>query len=68
MLNILLWPFQLVGFLMRLVLGAVGRLMTFVIGLAILLVGIVLCATVIGLLIGVPLCLLGGSMMLRSLF
>ena len=48
------------------VLDMTGHLVSFVLGL-VLLVGIVLCMTVVGLTAGIPLCILGAVMMFKSL-
>lgn len=45
-----------------------GRLIASLIGLAILIVGIVLCATVIGAIIGIPLVIFGFLLMIRGIF
>ena len=39
-----------------------------IINLVLLVVGIVLCMTVVGLIAGIPLCILGAVMMFKSLF
>ena len=58
--HLLSLPFRLVGW----VLDMTGHLVGFVL----LVVGIVLCMTVVGLIAGIPLCILGAVMMFKSLF
>ena len=58
--HLLSLPFWLVGW----VLDMTGHL----VGLVLLVVGIVLCMTVVGLIAGIPLCILGAVMMFKSLF
>ncbi len=48
------------------VLDMTGHLVSFVLGLVLLVVGIVLCMTVVGLIAGIPLCILGAVMMFKS--
>lgn len=56
-MDIILWPFKLVF-----------RLIAVIIGLAIMLIGGVLCITIIGSVIGVPLTLFGFALMVRGFF
>ena len=58
------WIFKPIELLIKLV----GRLIASLIGLAILIVGIVLCATVIGAIIGIPLVIFGFLLMVRGIF
>ena len=64
----LLWPFYALWRLLTWILTAVGRLVTAVLGLALMIVGFVVSATVVGAPIGVPLAILGFLLLLRSLF
>ena len=64
----LLWPFVVLWKLVAGVVELVGRLAALVIGLALLLVGAVLTATVIGAVVGIPLAAIGLLLMVRSLF
>lgn len=68
LLAILLWPFRLVwrfiGFAFRLM----GKMMTLAIGFVLLVAGIVLTCTIAGAFVGIPLLLLGGLLMVRSVF
>jgi hypothetical protein len=58
------WIFKPIELLIKLV----GRIVASLIGLAILIVGIVLCATVIGAIIGIPLVIFGFLLMIRGIF
>ena len=68
MLRILFWPVDFAMRLMGLILGMTGRLLSFALGILLCGLGAALCATVIGLVIGVPLCVFGGGLMLKSIF
>lgn len=68
MLRILSWPFVAAGALIALILSAVGRIFSFGLGLAITAIGVILCATIAGLVLGVPMVIFGGGLMLRSIF
>ena len=68
MLKILFWPLSLAGWLIQTILSIVGSLLGFFVGLAMADVGIMLCKTFILAILGVPLVLLGGGLMLKSLF
>lgn len=68
MLRILAWPFIAAGALIGLILSATGRLLAFVLGLVLSILGVVLCISVVGLVLGVPLTIFGGGLMLRSIF
>lgn len=58
------WIFAPIELLIKLV----GRIIASVLGLVILIVGVVLCATVIGAIIGVPLVIFGFLLMIRGIF
>ncbi len=60
----LLWPFWLVGWILKLT----GRLIGVMIGLSLMTLGIVLTLTVAGAIIGLPLGLVGILLTIRSLF
>jgi len=60
----LLWPFWLVGWVLKLT----GRLLGVVLGLVFTALGIVLTLTVAGAIIGLPLGVLGVLLMVRSVF
>lgn len=68
MLRILAWPFVAAGALIGLILSAVGRVFAFGMGLAIAMLGVVLCMSIAGLVLGVPMVIFGGGLMMRSIF
>lgn len=68
MIRLLTWPFALAASLIRLCLSATGRILSFCIGLVICILGVVLCTTIVGLVLGVPMVIFGGGLMVRSIF
>lgn len=64
----LLWPFYAIWRLVAFIVGLTGRLLAIILGFVFILVGVVLSATVIGLIFGIPLILLGALMVIRGLF
>ncbi len=68
MLRLLTWPISLAARMIEFVLGAAGRLVAFVLGAVVCALGVALCMTLIGALLGVPMVIFGGGMMLRSIF
>ncbi len=66
--RLICWPFTLAARIIGGVLSATGRFVAFLLGLALCAVGAVLCVTIIGLVLGLPLCLLGFGMMIRAIF
>lgn len=68
MLRILAWPFVAAGALIALILSAVGRVFSFGLGIALAMIGVVLCISVVGIVVGVPLVMFGGALMMRSIF
>lgn len=63
-----LWPFVALWHLVTGILMLTGRLVAVILGLVFVLVGAVLSATVIGAILGVPMILFGGLLVLRGLF
>ena len=63
-----LWPFVALWRLVSGILVATGRLVAVVLGLVFVLVGALLSATVVGAIVGVPLILFGGLLVVRGLF
>ena len=61
-------PFKFCAWLIGAILEATGRLLALLIGLAICAVGVALCFTVIGAILGVPLSIFGGRLMLKCIF
>ena len=65
---LIFWPFILGWRLFSFILRTVGRLVTGIIGFALLVVGIVVSLTVVGAIVGVPLALVGFLLILRAIF
>ena len=68
MADILIWPFKVVWSLVALVLNLTGRFLALMIGLLLALVGVALSATIIGAILGIPMIIFGGALVLRGLF
>jgi len=65
---IIFWPFWALWKLLEAVLKLTGRLVALVLGLALLITGVVLCFTVLGLPAGLPLAAVGLLLVVRGLF
>jgi hypothetical protein len=63
-----LWPFWALWKLVVGIVAATGRLVAVILGLVFLIVGVVLTATVIGAIVGVPLIIFGILLVVRGLF
>jgi len=61
-------PFTLIGKLVTLTLDLTGRLVVVILGAALMLAGGLLCLTVIGAVVGIPLGVIGLMIVLRGLF
>lgn len=68
MLKILTWPFVAAGALIAFILSAIGRVFSFGLGFALVMIGVVLCISIVGIVLGVPLVIFGGGLMFRSIF
>lgn len=68
MLRLLMWPVTMYLNLIGLLLRLTGRALGFVLGLVMAGVGALLCVTIIGAVVGIPLGLLGLGMMLKCLW
>ncbi len=66
--NIITAPFRFCGWLIGAILEATGRLLSLIIGLAICAAGVALCLTLIGAILGIPLIIFGGGLMLKAIF
>ena len=64
----MLWPFYAVAQLITGILKLTGRLLAALIGFVLLVLGGVLCLTVIGAILGVPLLIFGLMLMVRAIF
>jgi hypothetical protein len=67
-LAVLLWPFMAFGTLSVAIIKAIGRIVALILGFVLMIVGALLCLTIIGAIIGVPLILVGLALVVRSLF
>jgi len=63
-----LWPFYAIWRLLTWIVKITGRLIAIILGLAMIIIGAVLCITVILLPLGVPLIIFGFLIALRGLF
>jgi hypothetical protein len=63
-----LWPFWMVWRLVVWIVGLTGRLLAVILGFVFLVAGLLLSFTLVGLIIGVPMIVLGGLMIIRGLF
>jgi len=61
-------PFTVLGKLITWILGLTGRLVAGIIGTVFIVLGAVLCITVIGAIAGVPLIIIGVLLIVRCLF
>lgn len=68
MLRILCWPFTAAWALVGLIFAAIGRVFAFGMGIALTVIGAVLCLTVVGIVLGAPLAAFGVALMVRSIF
>ena len=67
-MRILSWPFIAAGALIALIFSAIGRVFTFGLGMALVALGVLLCMSVVGIIVGVPLTTFGGALIVRSIF
>ena len=65
---VLLWPFYALWRLVIAIIALTGRLVGAILGLALMIVGVVLCLTIVGAIVGIPLILFAGMLMVRSIF
>ena len=68
MLRVLTWSFRMVWSFIGIVFLGIGKLLSMLLGVILAAIGVALCCTIIGAIIGVPLVVLGVAMFLRSLF
>jgi hypothetical protein len=64
----LLWPIVALGQVVRFLLKSAGRLAFILFGFVLVMVGVMVSFTIVGACIGIPLILLGVSLILRGLF
>ena len=67
-MKILFWPFTLAWKLTESMIKLTGRLVAVVLGLIVLGIGIMLSITIIGAILGIPLILIGVSLIIRGIF
>jgi hypothetical protein len=63
-----LWPFWLIWKLVVGIIEFTGRIVGAILGLVLMIVGVIVSLTIVGLIIGVPLILFGFLLVIRSLF
>jgi hypothetical protein len=66
-MSCLLAPFRWAWRLLTALLGIVGRLLLGLTGVGLIVVGVMLCLSVIGAVVGVPLIVVGAALVLRAL-
>jgi len=67
-MTVFLWPFQVLWRLAALIIGLAGRLLAIGLGVVFIVAGVLLTLTIVGALVGIPLVLLGFSLVIRGLF
>lgn len=66
--NWLFWPLVAFWRLITFIVGMTGRLLAVMLGMVLMITGAVLCATIIGAVIGIPLLLVGFMLALKGIF
>ncbi len=65
---ILLWPFYAIWRLLTFILNLIGRVISALLGIALMAVGVAISLSVVGAPIGIPLTALGFLLLTRALF
>jgi len=65
---ILLWPFYAIWRLLTLVLNLIGRVISALVGIALMVGGVAITLSVVGAPVGIPLASLGFLLLIRALF
>ncbi len=65
---VLLWPFYALWRLVVKIIELSGRLVGAILGLVLMVVGVILSLTIVGAIVGVPLIVFAGMLMIRSIF
>lgn len=65
---IIFWPFVAVWNLIEFIFKMIGRLFAVLLGLMIMILGAILCFTIVGAVVGIPLAIFGFTMMIRGFF
>jgi hypothetical protein len=63
-----LWPFMALWRTLTFAMEATGRLLAVLLGLVLMIVGALLCFTMIGVVVGIPLGIVGFLLVIRGLF
>ena len=64
----LLWPFVALWNLIARIVGLTGRVVAITLGLVLMLVGVVISITIVGAVVGIPLFVFGGLLVVRGLW
>jgi hypothetical protein len=65
---ILLWPFYAIWRLLTLILNLIGRVISALLGIALMAGGVAIALSIVGAPIGIPLASLGFLLLIRALF
>jgi hypothetical protein len=65
---ILLWPFYAIWRLLTLILNLIGRVISALVGIALMVGGVAITLSVVGAPVGIPLASLGFLLLVRALF
>ena len=68
MLGCLLWPFEVLWRSLALIFELTGRLIAITLGVVLMILGVVVCLTVIGAVVGIPMILFGLLLIVRGFF
>jgi hypothetical protein len=66
--SLVMWPFKALWRLVGLVFEITGRLVAVLLGLVLMVLGVLVSATIIGAVIGIPMLLLGLMLVIRGIF
>jgi hypothetical protein len=64
----LLWPFVALWNLIATIVSLTGRLVAITLGLVLMLIGVLISITIIGAVVGIPLFVFGGLLVVRGLW
>lgn len=67
-MKILFFPFIAVWKLFEFIIKLTGRLIAVILGLVLMIAGAILCCTVIGAVVGIPIIIFGFTLMVRGFF
>lgn len=67
-MKILFFPFIAIWKLFEFIIKLTGRLLAVILGLLFMTIGIILCCTMVGIFIGIPIIVFGFFLMLRGFF